>query len=232
MKKIIGFLTTVAIFFTMTISLSAVETTTTTPTTTAPPTYQTVIPPTWVQTEPVVPGRPWENNEHFENADLYGNAELVEEEYIIFDSQEITFISVVTKSGNVFYVLIDHRIADKTKNVYFLNKVDEYDLLSLIYQDQTDEEGNPIAVPAPSTGQKEEVTTVSTEKTSENQKNTNTVKKEPVIPTLSIVILAIVALGGGAFGIWWITSKKKNNPNSSIDGYDDDDDDFYPEEKE
>jgi phosphotransferase system glucose/maltose/N-acetylglucosamine-specific IIC component len=164
---------------------------------------------------------------------LYGNAELVEEEHVIFDSQEITFISVVTKSGNVFYVLIDHRIADKTKNVYFLNKVDEYDLLSLIYKDQTDEDGNPVAVPAPSSGQKEEVvTTVSTEKTSEKSKTTNTVKKEPVIPTLSIVILAIVALGGGAFAIWWVTSKKKNKPNSSVDGYDDDDDEFYTDEKE
>ena len=55
-----------------------------------------------------------------------GNMTLVDD-YVIGDTQ---YITVQTKSGNYFYIIIDR--SGETENVHFLNKVDEADLLPLL----------------------------------------------------------------------------------------------------
>ena len=60
-------------------------------------------------------------------------------------SEDKQFITVVTKNGNYFYIIIDR--ASESENVYFLNKVDEADLTEIL-----EEAGYEIAVtptPAP-----------------------------------------------------------------------------------
>ncbi len=57
--------------------------------------------------------------------DILGGAYYSSEE--VGDSQ-MQFVTVETKSGNVFYLVIDHSTGD----VYFLNLVDESDLLALL----------------------------------------------------------------------------------------------------
>ncbi|MBQ9716502.1 MAG: DUF4366 domain-containing protein, partial [Clostridia bacterium] len=56
------------------------------------------------------------------------------------------FITVQTKNGNYFYIIIDR--SGDTENVYFLNLVDEADLFALLEKDEetTTEETEPVPV--------------------------------------------------------------------------------------
>lgn len=83
--------------------------------------------------------------------DTDGNATLIKQEKIIYDSEEMQFIAVTTKDGSVFYVLINYSAEGNEDNVYFLNKVDDYDLYALLYQDDEDSQNtNPDSAAAES----------------------------------------------------------------------------------
>lgn len=55
--------------------------------------------------------------------DTDGNATLVNNQKIRFQEDEMQFISVTTKDGHMFYILIDYSDIDNKNNVYFLNNV-------------------------------------------------------------------------------------------------------------
>lgn len=78
-----------------------------------------------------------------ENYDTDGNATLIKHEKIIYDSEEMQFIAVTTKDGNVFYILINYSAEGDEDNVFFLNKVDDFDLYSLLYAGNEGEEKDP-----------------------------------------------------------------------------------------
>ena len=66
--------------------------------------------------------------------DTDGNAELIESKgyKVIYSSAELLFTAVTTKDGHIFYIIINYADEDGKDNVYFLNKVDDFDLYSLI----------------------------------------------------------------------------------------------------
>ena len=79
-----------------------------------------------------------------------GNMQLVDD---ITTSTGKQFITVVSKSGNYYYIIID-RSTNNTENVHFLNMVDERDLLDLMSDDEVKEinaekEANAEAVATP-----------------------------------------------------------------------------------
>ena len=161
------------------------------------------------------------------------------------DSEQIEkqFITVQSKAGNTFYIVIDRN--GETENVYFLNLVDEADLMALIEGEETE----PI-IP----------TCVCTDKCAVGAINTNCevcatmmsecAGKEPVVepePTepvdeetkeekgFNIVpIIILLIAGGGGFAVYWFKFRKpkeKTAGTSDLDDYDfgQDDEDFDEE---
>ena len=66
-----------------------------------------------------------------------GNADLTASQEVITENSQYQFIAVRTRSGDIFYVIIDRLKTED--NVYFLNEVDTYDINLLL----SNNENNP-----------------------------------------------------------------------------------------
>ena len=129
-----------------------------------------------------------------------GNLTLVDD-YGTATGEGKQFITLVTKSGNYFYLIID-RDADGNNTVHFLNQVDEADLLSLMDEDAANEylsqaEETKEAEPEP---EEPEPTVTPAAEEPEAASKTNVL--------LSLILLGAMAVGGIGFALTRLKRKK------------------------
>ncbi len=155
-----------------------------------------------------------------------GNLTVIDDVHQTTDEDAIEdkqFITVQSKNGNTFYIIIDR--SGDTENVYFLNAVDEADLLALT---EDAEQNAPAAtcicttkcetgsvnancevcaknkdecrgVPASTSEQSSEKEEKPDEETPQNKQNT----------TMPLIGLIIFALFGGGGALYWFKVKNK-----------------------
>ena len=166
-----------------------------------------------------------------------GNATLVDDFY--GDKQLIT---VTTKAGNYFYILIDRANEDAETAVHFLNQVDEADLMALL------EDGEPQEAPAVCTcTEKCQAGAVNTscEVCAVNMAECAGAEPEPEpepepeeeksggMGALALVLVLLVLGGGGAFAyIKFIRPKQVAKASADPDDYDFADEEEYINEDE
>ena len=162
-----------------------------------------------------------------------GNATLVDDFY--GDKQLIT---VTTKAGNYFYILIDRANEDAETAVHFLNQVDEEDLLALMEDGEIQEE--PLVCNCAEKCQAGAVNTscpVCSVNMSECAGVEPEVEPEPEPEeessgsgALALVLVLLVLGGGGAFAyIKFIKPKQAAKASAAPDDYDFEDEEVESE---
>lgn len=164
-----------------------------------------------------------------------GNATLVDDFY--GDKQLIT---VTTKAGNYFYILIDRANEDAETAVHFLNQVDEADLMALMEDGETQEA--PAVCICKEKCQAGAVNT-SCEVCAVNMAECAGAEPEPEpepeeeksggMGALALVLVLLVLGGGGAFAyIKFIKPKQAAKASADPDDYDFADEEEYINEDE
>lgn len=142
-----------------------------------------------------------------------GNMNLVDD-YGSIEAGGKQFITVTTKNGNFFYIIID-RDDEGNETVHFLNMVDEADLLSLMDEDQVKEY---IAVTGKGAVEETTPTVVTPEPTVPEEEETKEpveVEKKTNVNGIMALILIIALAGAGGYMYWNTTKNSKKKPTTA-----------------
>ena len=158
-----------------------------------------------------------------------GNMNLVDD-YGSIEAGGKQFITVTTKAGNYFYIIID-RDDQGDETVHFLNLVDESDLLALMDDDEVAEylEQAGLTETTEDSQAVSENTTEVVEEDSEEEvvEDTETEDKSTNVTGVMAIILVIALCGIGGFLYFKSGKQKKNKPSPE-----DPDADYRDEEDE
>jgi len=156
--------------------------------------------------EPEEPAEP-EEPENLDPLTPDGNLTLVDD--ITSEKTGKQFITVVSKNGNYFYIIID-RDDEGENTVHFLNQVDEADLLNLMDEEDAQAILDADAKEAAERAAREQAAREAEEAASRPQTEQVQEEKKPVnwIPAAICVMLA----GIGVVVFFLIRMKKKTDP--------------------
>ena len=163
-----------------------------------------------------------------------GNMNLIDD-YGSIEAGGKQFITVTTKAGNFFYIIID-RDDQGDETVHFLNLVDEADLLALMDDEEVEKYMESTGMVAPA----EEETPASVVEEKEPETEEPEVVEEPEKKPTNVngimAIVLVIAIGGiGGFLYFKSAKGKKSKPagpdpdedySEDMDFFDDDDEDY------
>lgn len=155
-----------------------------------------------------------------------GNLTLVDDyDEAHADGSGKQFITLVTKAGNTFYLIID-RDDEGEQTVHFLNLVDEADLLALMDEDEAAKYAKPETEGQPP---------AETQQPEDNADKPDEEKPAPKANPLPALLLVLALLGGGGFFAYTKFfkgggKKEQAKPDPDADYSEDDEDYGLPED--